>query len=812
MKRNSIDSGETINIEQTADESYAFLYRIERQRLDSECLRPLDLRPHTKGPFKHFSYRGRSLWLDQESLKVFLEGLRNNTGVFTVETYETILRKFVGGDINPNQIETERVCAANDSELLLSSVLATASSQNSDSAIDKNTIDLSYFEKRREERIKITLNVNAIWMQQSYAAQTRDISKSGMQLRLKVPIDVSVNDTISVNLAPSSERELDQPILHYRVVHVRHLLQDTLLSLESIDNRTKDGLSVISDLIISSSKTSLTKQNDPGDALLSAQALLAERYYMRSTSILPFFMFECQEDESPLRIIFANQVNRRHLAAFKNSQGIYDFDSLVTPKRIKLLTRLALRDSKADTLIAVFRSHLHSEPQVIADLECKNHKHWSRLLMRYVDQREFRVFKVVARLAHQPVMVRLENALEPLPDNVDERARRLLEKAKTLSVVGSLIDVTEQMSNWIRSENCYDLRSCEDMIICCDKEKPLAPPKLVPINYIQENRCEDRFLGRMQVEVSIADRVFQGVSRDVSAHGLSVKIDDPDVSFINQPHATLSFPKLEARNLGLVRFQGVYRDVPAELVGGPSDGERLLRFKISDVDKGRLFSKSFSEFLVKRRSGLSLDESHIMRAFKSRIYSSIFIESSSTLPVFIYRNSHDSLTCRFGRTTCPTPLMDFLEIADGKFDFSFISNSNRLQRITQQLSVSGSSELTIYLCKERLKDAASFKIRSLAAFEIDDEDTLGEFVQHAMEHDFRSVKVILTKPDIPPIAEIEQAVARLSQLSPSRSKRLTAEFEKLIAIGDVVDITGLAAETGSEEQTVSDTDELSTIE
>jgi hypothetical protein len=432
--------------------------------------------------------------------------------------------------------------------------------------------------------------------------------------------------------------------------------------------------------------------------------------------------------------------------------------------------------------------------------------------MRSADQPDFRVFKIVARLAHQPVKMRLEHALEPFTDKADECVRKLLEVAKTLSIVGALIDVTEQMSNWIRSSCSNDLSSYEDTIICCDKEQPLAPPQLVPIHYIQENRSEDRFLGRMQVEIDIAGRPYLGITRDVSPHGLSVDFENPDIAIFNERQATISFPKLDAKSSSLTRFQGIFRNVPAELVCRPDDGKQLLRFKISDAPKGHQFSKAFSGILEKHQSNLSLETSHIFRVATSRFYSSIFIESSSTLPVFIYRNAQGDCYYRFGKTTYPTPLIDFLEVADGKYDFSFLTNSGRLQRIMQQLSASGSSELTLYLCKERHKDAPLFDIRSLAEFEIDNNATLHEFVHHAMDHDFRCIKVVVTQPDVPPKAEIEQAINRLSQLSPRKSERLKAEFDNLIAIGDVVDITGLVAESWLKEPTVSATDEVSTIE
>jgi hypothetical protein len=729
-----------------------------------------------------------------------------------METYESILKQFVGETINSKQVADEEIITEKDTEPMVTSVTASLTTLESDRFFNNHAIDLSYFKERHDNRIKITLNMEVIWKEQSYAAQTRDISNSGLQLRLKMPIDISVNEIVCINVAPLADHQLDQPLLNYRVIRVRQLLHDTLLALQCVDNDTKDGLLVISDLIATSSQAAFADLCDPEDALLTAQALLAERFYMRSTSILPFFMFECQEDNSPLRIIFSNQVNRRHLEAFGNSQGIYDLGSLVTPKRIKLLTRLALRDSKAETLIAVYRSHEHNEPQVIADLECKNHKHWRRLLMRSADQPEFRVFKAVARLAHHPVKMRLEHALEPLNDTGEKYVRKLLKVAKSLSVVGALIDVTEQIRNWIQGGCSLDHNTYENPIICCEKEQPLAPPQLIPVHYIQENRCEDRFLGRMQVEVSIAGRLFPGVTRDVSAHGLSVKIESLDTASFDECQATISFPKLDSQSSSLARFQGIFRNVPAVVVGKHTDREKLLRFKISDDAKGHQFSKAFLAFLAKHQSDLSLDNSHLFRAATSRLYSPIFIESSSTLPIFIYQNHRNDWTYRFGKTTYPTPLIDFLEVADGKYDFNFLSDCGRLTRIIQQLSVSGSSELTLYLCKERHYNTPSFVIRSLADFEISDEATQHKFVQHAMDHDFRCVKVIVTQPKAPPQAEIDQVINRLTQLSPSKSERLKDEFGSLVAIGDVVDITGLVTESWSEELVDISTVEVSTTE
>jgi hypothetical protein len=768
-----------------------FLYRAERQRLDAECLRPLDLRPHTSSLCKRFFYRGRPLWLDSVGRQLFLDGLEQNAGVFTVETYESILKRFIG-------VATDSGLAfqnKNISHCHTTCDVQISDTFESNSTIEHSTIDLSYFERRTHDRLKISLNIGLILNGITYAAETRDISQTGMQLRIRMPIEVCENDTVQVDVSLTASRQLKHPVLDYRVVRIRRLLNYTLLALQEIENEGKDGMLVISDHITDSSQTVPGEQAVPEDALLTAQALLAERFYMRSTGILPFFVFESLHNESPVRIIFGNQVNERSLAAFRNTEGSYDFRSLVTHKRIKLLVRLALRDSKADTLFAVYRTPGQSTPQVTADLECRNHKHWRRLLARHKEQPGFRVFKVVARLAHRPVKMRINDTLEPFSNQGKEFEHVLLMDSKNLTIVGALIDVTEQFQSWLKSGCEFDESTHEKSNICCEKEPLLSPPQLVPIHYIQENRFENRYVGQVHVEIDFNGQIHPGVTQDVSGHGLSVNIERRHLASMSERQVAITFPKLASNSSKLSKLQGVFEDVPAELVSGPAEGKQLFHFKICDNTKGRLFTRAFSDILKRRQPALTLENSHTSLAATSRLYSSIFIESSATLPVFIFQKSQTDWIYRLGTTVYPIPLLDYLEIADGKHDFSFLGAGNRLQRLLLQMPDDGPSELFIYLCKQRHENAPSFTISSVADFEFNDEASRRAFVQHAMDHDFRCVKVVLNKPSVPPKAEIDQAIYRLTKLSSSRSERLRADFGNLVAIGDVVDITGLVSDT-----------------
>jgi hypothetical protein len=774
----------------------AFLQRAERQRLESECLRPLDLRQHAEGPCKQFSYRGRSLWLDATAQRLFLEGLNRNAGVFTVETYESILAHF--------QAASSELDTHSSQETLPT---ATPQSLSTDFSIEPERLahnlvfDLSYFEKRVYDRLKLTLNMRLLWKGEALAAETRDLSMSGLQLRVKLPLEVREGDRLYVDVSPCCEQKLEQPALYYRVVRIRRLLQETLVALQCIETEPKDGLKVIDEYVAQLKQAALDDQQaDPEDALLTAQALLAERFYMRSTTLLPFFVFKKRAAGAPLRIIFGNQVNRQALQAFETTSGQYDFSSLVTRKRLKLLKRLALRNSKADTLIAVYRTSWEQSPQVVADLDCKNHKHWRRLLMQHAEEPDFRVFKVVARLARRPVAMRIEEAVRPLAEQDSDLGYKLLLDANALSIVGAMVDVTEMVRGW-RPSGLHPQRYAGQPLLQCREDNDiLPPPQLIPVRYIQENRSEPRFLKQMRVEMQIAGEFFTGQTQDLSAHGLSVVLHTPRLDLEGGEAVLITLPELESQSTGLARLQGTFREVPATVVGVGSKqpSERRLQLTISDLPAGRRFASAFSNYLAQSQAELQLDSSHAQRAVTSRLYSSIFIESAATLPVFIYRSTDQHWTYRLGLVTSPCPLTDFFEVSDAEYDFSVLGQQGRLEQLMQRVDAQGSGELMLYLYKQRRRDEPSFEIHSLADFEITDEGQRRAFVQRALEHDFHCVKLAASHPEVPPQVEIEQAIDRLMQLSPGKSERLKEDFNQLIAIGDLVDVTGLVEDIWSE--------------
>jgi hypothetical protein len=401
------------------------------------------------------------------------------------------------------------------------------------------------------------------------------------------------------------------------------------------------------------------------------------------------------------------------------------------------------------------------------------------------------VFKLVARHAHRPTPMRLYDAVEPLTAHADDLAEALLRDAGSLHIAGALIDVTPQIRGWRLDTRAAEGAAETDPNQCHADPRALPPPQVLPIRYIQENRSETRFRGRVPVAIHAAGETYQGETRDLSAHGLSVVPADAGVPLGEGAALEVTFPSLESKGSTLDRMRGTFREVPTEVAGAVPGEEPRLRLRVIDDRRGRRFANGFAELVTQRRSRLAKEVSHALRAATSRLYSSIFVESSSTVPLFVFPGSAGDWSFKLGLVPSPAPIVGFFEIADGVLDFSPLGLDGRLDRLMRQVAQAGSAEIAVYLYKERRTDRPGFVLRSWADGDTADEAARRAFIRRALGQDFRCVKMAVARPAMPPAAEIEQAVDRLTRLSPAKGQRLTAEFANLQAIGDLVDITGL---------------------
>jgi hypothetical protein len=97
--------------------------------------------------------------------------------------------------------------------------------------------------------------------------------------------------------------------------------------------------------------------------------------------------------------------------------------------------------------------------------------------------------------------------------------------------------------------------------------------------------------------------------------------------------------------------------------------------------------------------------------------------------------------------------------------------------------------MTLFLFRERVPGEARYAIQALADFEVGGPAEREELLDYAVGRDFLIVKILAVPAHAPSPPELDFIFERLGRYSERQAQRLRSEFEGLVAVGDIVDIT-----------------------
>ncbi len=766
--------------------SSLFLKQVELQRLSRECYCLLDLRKLSSDFCRRYSYRGRSLWLDANAHRMFLETLEKNSGTFTIGGYESILEAYP-------QPESKGPLSRESKD---SSIFDTTGKIRQQMGLQNRQVsvfEFGYFEKRIDKRIKYAMPVLLLVAGKVIPAKTRDISYRGLRLRAKTAIRFQTGDSIHVKIPPATIGGERLPEARFSVVKAQPLLSEIILSLVTEEPRSHEALQFFRDIVSKEAGTSFESPNlDQEDSLLTSHSILAERYYLRSSTIIPLFLFRAPAEEAPLKIVFKNENNSLALRAFETSTGHHDLSPLAREEFIKTLAKVARRDGQADALLAVRRAEDGESPLTLIQTEFKESAAWYRFLAKHSENPNFFVFKIVARFVRKTAAHRILSDLDPLATKSTDLAEKLFAEAENLRIAGSLIDVTAQIRQW-------DLSRLVAMQPGLSKKDPPPPqgdehlpaPEIWPVKFIEEKRADNRFTGQMRVVIQIEGRKFGARTRDISIGGLAVFSDDPDLPVEKGSRVRVSFPDLKKSVTTMEKLRSDYKDIPYDVVDIKRGTPTLLRLKQSSGEQNNRFTRVLSDFIEQRRSKLPLELSHLYRSAAFRLYSSHFIESSGTIPFFLaQKGSGKNVALKIGIVQSPSYLAKFFELAAGELDFTALIEAAKLDNLVSEMQHKGVAEITLFVFKVRIPGTQRFRIvvPDTQAGRVKRPDK--RFINSLGNPDFRYIKLMISRPQLPPKVEIEQAIRRLASAPRPKVNELVSEFSGLTAVGDIVDITG----------------------
>ena len=795
-----------------------FLKRIEETRLTRPCFQTIDMRGRVAGECRRYAFNDRVHYLDDISFQMFERGLRENNGVYTVGTFESI----VGGahtlqaQVNAREeaeqrrqeIEQRRLERTRDAVRERARVDGVEDDADVHSEVAENPdlLPLGYFRKRSHPRLqyacKVVLQRGNI---QSHCI-TRDLSVCGLQVRIKGLTTFREGQDVFVSFVGLHDKadEVQVDKVAYRIVRIQDRETESALFLRRKDLDSPAGFSdFISGFVEENQRR---YKLDVEDECQSASSWYYERCHAQSVTQLPVFVEKTEAGELRVQAVAMSEGNTHLARFFVTAVDNYDFSPLCLPAR---LDRLA---DAGEFVLAMYRHkgegdecmRLHSA----ADFEFTSMDDFLRFVRYAASQPEYSV--VTVRAGSLPILPasgkKIDEVSQRLQYKSEARMELLREQLDRLSFVAYVVDISHKyaeaelagdsidgLSAWVGAE-CRKLSdgSVEQAL---DISREQLKAELVRFGYV-ERRREDRYLAETRVDVKIGGKSLEGMSKDISTRGIRIQLME-----------RLAVKPGTPVKVGLVSLQQKKSstnllDIPYLVVNAlnKDEGTVLMLERVLGSAKEGL-KEFFVELITKNQHKLGVDTGDIWGATTSRIYESLLAANTPTIPFFLGRNTEGGAHLQFvGVPEGGNALLDFFATASGH-DFRCLNDRrvvtalyDAVQILMRQQKASQEPpapfEMELYLYRELDEETGETFI--YAATELDFSSDAGReayLQQLAEKPEWRCLKIITTFVHTLDEKSLDKLVASVREQSKHRAIKLSDLAHSVVGCGELVDVT-----------------------
>ena len=828
FKRSNVGSDDKELITEIVVESSdtgRFLQRMEETRLTRPCFQTIDMRGRVAGECRPYAFNDRVHYLDDISFQMFEQGLRDNKGVFTVGTFEAI----VGGAHTIQAQESAREMAARRRdeieqrrlERARAAALERASVTGKDPSFTEKDIaaelpdnpdllPLGYFRKRNHPRLQYACTVSLQRGNIKSSGVTRDISVSGMQVRIKGLTTFKTGQELKVSVQglPGETSKSSTARVIYTVVDLEERGSETVLYLTRPDIARPAGFSSLIEDLVERYKTRY--KLDVDDEFQSVLCWYYERCYAQSATQIPFFV-ERDDDAGPRVQAVAMSEGNSHLARFFcTDSDNYNFTPVCLPQRLSRL------EGHPSFILAMYRQRgdgdqcmrIHSA----ADFEYSPSRGFNDFVRYALAQSEHCIVKV--QVSRSPAISVSEKKLDEVSQRLQHKSEaqmvELRERLRKLHLVGYIADVTQEYRRtadamgsapvdagelvaWVGSE----LRGVTDGEV---REKAIIPqeslrPELIRFGYV-ERRREDRYLAETRVDVDTGAKSLQGVSKDISTRGMCIKCDE-QVALKQGAPVKIGLVSLQQKKSSTNLMNIPYRIVNSR---NEDAGTVLMLERVLGSSREGL-KEFFVELITKNQHKLGVDIGDIWGATASRVYEAILALNAPTLPFFLARSAEGGAQLQFvGVPESGNPLLDFFR-TDGGYDFRCLNERriimalyDAVQILARQNKTSDERptpfEIELYLYKEF--DELTGQTFTHMATELDFSSEAGReaFLTKLPDYeDWRCLKVVATFVQHLEEKAFNKMLEPVRAQSKHRAIKLSELVYALVGYGELLDFT-----------------------
>jgi len=790
IRANSSASDREIIVEQvkTGSASFHFLKKMEDRRKEQECVRMIDMRGRVPYECKSYVHKNQVFWMDDISYKIFLKGLKENNNVFTNQIFESIVQ----GE-HTNSQSNKKNKQADKKTIRNTGIMEERQFNGSDEKFliegdDAEIFHLGYYQQRIADRLKHSTEILISTTTQSLPAKTRDISSSGLKIFFQKPAKINVDDEISITFTgfnnTSDSRLFD---IKYKVLSIDYKEPEFILRVIYCDESDQASTFITSFIEDQKQYIKGRKKLDIEDTRLTSESLLTELYYTNATPSIPFFI-RTNGGQMELQTVCVNSINKTLLQCFKNDKNIFEFTNLSEKSRIEKLINITQDNGQKDPVLAVY-SDQSGKPKIVFDYDFPDINQWYSFVKDKLNTASIKLFKAIVRTVSKPDERKVATKIDKLKEKAENSVIDLLNFTNYIVKAGVLIDVTSEMNQNLKSYSYED----EDYNKALAIASQLTALKGNDVDILQfgytEQRREDRYHVSVDTEVLLGGKKYTGSSRDISIKGLCIELEAVNTSgYKKDDIVDVAFPVLHKRANERINLNQIPYTITCVQMEA---GKPLLHLKREKTKDWKSQTDFFKDLIGRNIKLIKLDTEDIETSAKSRIIASIAVENTATLPIFVQKGQKigDSKTAIIAMPRQPSAFNDFFEVQAGQYNFKSITHPNRLSLLTNNTRNNNVSELLIYLYKKQIAGTAQYEIFSAIESDFESVEDKLYFFDQCKENDYRVIKVAVSNVLTPDNIEIASAIEKLQDLAPHYAQRLQANFDRITAIGDIVDVT-----------------------
>ncbi|PMJ92563.1 PilZ domain-containing protein [Vibrio sp. 10N.261.55.A7] len=735
--------------------SAKLLVKMELNRVMAPCTKPIDLRGRVQGECREYELDGLKHWLDDVAFNAYHKNFKKYNG-YTEGMWEALIN------------------TKNNFRVMKKNGIATQKEISEESSpFHVEPITLGYDLKRQENRLKVYSQVEiTLQSKQLVHAVSIDLSPSGAKFKVPTAFNYKLGEMISVSfveLQKTSEVEGIHQAVNYRIVGIDDSYEND--AVKFIRALKISESNVVNELIEESLQSSSQKiRHDNQDKIIRARTRGYEHTYLKHTCNLPLFF-----SGSELKLVLMTENNLPIWNYWQDERNQQALGSLFHEQRISLLATAGVRGS-SNTIYSF--THDHDDKKLFFSMLMPEAKREERQLFWHVGAR---------RKSWKAFKISVFELSDPECQQLAQHASELGIDTKALSHCGILQEIA-------------DTDSAADYLFT---EKPKLPSKTLnrfrhtrqvignPTSIYfdaKSRRKEPRYQFKSPIELkTISGNVYTGSTLDLSKHGLSIKLDNPNALKAEEACS------IHLRELQLYDKSLPLTEVPYKVIRVGADNQ-TVQMSI-DESPASYRTISFFDRLIKHNQQKLPQKKELLPSnelleglhnilLDKMVSNPVFIEKikGSLVPMVIGVNyplpAHMVLMARLGiekqfslepiykgrmNTLLSVP-MKRLEGAEPQYHEIYISAlifGNRIQSLQTKLS----------------SDFENIKERLI-------------FIKKAMSVGDFYVLRVSGAPIFEPLTNLLKAdIEELTQISMHQARSLEKEISSTVGYGEIVDIT-----------------------